>query len=107
MTKAELSALLHKTKIPVNEGITSDKNMNTFPRIVYWDYIWEDIVASGQEYDTKATYQVSFYSKVPRDKKLLELRNHLREAGMYPVIYHEYGEEDKVFHSYFALEVME
>ena len=66
-----------------------------------------DIVASGQEYDTKATYQVSFYSKVPRDKKLLELRNHLREAGMYPVIYHEYVEEDKVFHSYFALEVME
>ena len=40
-------------------------------------------------------------------EKLLELRNHLREAGMYPVIYHEYVEEDKVFHSYFALEVME
>lgn len=107
MTKAELSALLHKPGIPVNEGITSDKNINTFPRIVYWDYIWEDVLASGEECDTKATYQVSFYSKRPKDEKLLELRERLRAAGMHPVIYHEYVEEDKVFHSYFALEVIE
>jgi len=107
MTKQELSALLHKPGIPANEGITSNKNLNVFTRIVYWDYIWEDVLASGEEYDTKATYQVSFYSRVPADKKLLELRGYLREAGLHPVIYHEYVEEDKVFHSYFALEVIE
>lgn len=107
MTKQELSELLHKPGIPVNEGITSDNNLNVFPRIIYWAYIWEDIVASGTEYDTKATYQVSFYSKTPNDRKLLELREHIRKAGLHPIIYHEYVEEDKVFHSYFALEVIE
>ena len=34
MTKQELSELLHELGIPVNEGSTSDKNTNEYPRIV-------------------------------------------------------------------------
>lgn len=107
MSKEELSILLHSLEIPVNEGVTSDKNEGLYPRIVYWDYIWEDVVASGNEYEIKTTYQISFYSMSPKHKKLMELRDKLRSKDLHPTIYHEYVEQDKVFHSYFALEVIE
>lgn len=107
MKKCELSELLHSLNIPVNEGVASDKNANVYPRIVYWDYIWEDVCASGDEYEVKATYQISFYSLRSKHEKLVELRKRLREMEMHPVIYHEFVEEDRVFHSYFALEVIE
>ena len=35
MTKQELSELLHSLGIPANEGISSDENINKYPRIVY------------------------------------------------------------------------
>jgi len=107
MTKTELSELLHSVGIPVNEGITSDKNINVYPRIVYWAYIWEDYMASGDEYEVKSTYQISFYSKEPAPDKLKELRQAMRDVGEHPIIYHEYIDTDKIWHSYFALEVME
>lgn len=107
MTKIELSEMLHSVKIPINEGITCEENINDYPRILYWQYIWEDIVASGEEYHVKATYQISFYSRVPSHEKLIELRETMRKEGLHPVIYHEYVEKDKVWHSYFALEVIE
>lgn len=105
MTKKELSDLLHSLQIPVNEGIASQENTNKYPRVVYWDYIWEDILASGEEYENVETYQISFYSRTPRNEKLMELREKLRKVGLHPTIYHEYVQEDKVFHSYFSVEV--
>lgn len=107
MTKNELSEMLRGLGIAVNEGVTSEKNTNIYPRIVYWDYIWSDKLASGGEYEDVFTYQVSFYSMTPRNEKLVELREVMRKKGMHPTIYHEYVEEDRVFHSYFALEVLE
>ncbi|HIU74394.1 MAG TPA: hypothetical protein IAC62_00760 [Candidatus Pelethocola excrementipullorum] len=107
MTKEELSNLLHSLDIPVNEGVASNENENKYPRTVYWDYIWEDVLASGEEYENRVTYQVSFYSKTPKHEKLIELRERLRDIGKHPTIYHEYVEKDKVFHSYFSLEVAE
>lgn len=106
MTKNEMVEILKASCDTVNEGITSTKNMNTYPRIVYWDYVWEDEMASGEEYEELETYQVSFYSRTPRHENLLRLRQLLREAGCHPTIYHEYVEEDKVWHSYFSLEVV-
>ena len=107
MTKSELSELLHSTGVVVNEGIASQENINVYPRIVYWDYIWEDRLASGEVYEDWITYQVSFYSKTPKHPKLIELRNKLRDWNVHPIIYHEFVEEDKVWHSYFAVEVTE
>ena len=106
MRKSEFVNILKESCPTVNEGITSNKNENCYPRIVYWDYIWEDIMASGNEYEVQETYQVSFYSLTPKHKNLLLLRDKLREAGIHPVIYHEYVEKDKVWHSYFKVEVI-
>ena len=111
MTKRELSELLHGLGIPVNEGITSQENQNKFPMVIYWPYIEQDIEASGKEYQSEATYQISFYARTPQHEKYRELRQKLRDRGLRPVFYHEYVEKDPVFmktwHTYFALEVIE
>lgn len=110
MKKSELVELLNKLSIPVNEGESSTKNANVYPRIVFWDYIWEDRLASGENYDEVETYQISFFSQTPRHPKLLELRNELRKLGYHPTILHEYveekGKDRKYYHSYFSLEVI-
>jgi hypothetical protein len=106
MTKEELSKILHEACETVSEGVTPEKDVNTYPRIVYWDYVWDDTVASGKDYQEIDTYQVSFYARTPRHPDLIRLRQLLREVGVYLTIYHEYNEEDKVWHSYFAVEVV-
>lgn len=106
MNKNELIGLLSKLDIPLNEGISSEKNAGRYPRIVFWDYAWEDVVSSGETYETIETYQISFYAKKPRHEKLLELRDLLRNHGVRPLIQHEYVEDKKIFHSFFSLEVI-
>ena len=109
MKKSELSELLHSLEIPVNEGITSKENLNKYPRIIYWMYIEQDKMASGEGYTNLQTYQVSFFSKIPGHEKMKEFRGVLREKGLHPVFYHEYVENDPIFsntwHTYFSLEV--
>ena len=111
MTKKELSELLHSLEVPVNEGITSDKNTNSYPRILYWPYVEQDEMASGEEYQNIVTYQISFYARTPQHEKYKQLRQKLREISLHPTFYHEYVENDPVFaktwHTYFALDVIE
>jgi len=107
MTKAELEILFDSLGIKINEGIQNDTSLNIYPRIVYWEFIWEPMSASGKEYNTKVTYQVSFYSIIPRDPKLLMLKQKLNEKRLNPLIEHEYISEDKHFHSFLAIEVLE
>ena len=47
MTQKELSEILHDSGCPVNEGVSSLKNEKVFPRIDYWEIMWEDTMASG------------------------------------------------------------
>lgn len=107
MTKEELSQLLHNACDTVNEGIASKKNENVYPRILYWSYIWEDSMASGDAYQELHTYQVSMFATEPPgiNQCLLKLRDLLRHEGLHPAIYHEYNEEDHVWHSYMSVEV--
>lgn len=107
MNKTEYIALLTSLAVPFNEGIQNDTNKNADPRIIFWDYVWNPIVASNKKYNTTVTYQTSFYSKTPRHEKLLELISKLAAKQIYVVVYHEYNQEDKIHHSYFALEVLE
>ena len=50
MTQKELSEILHDIGCPVNEGVSSLKNEKVFPRIDYWEIMWEDAMASGDDY---------------------------------------------------------
>lgn len=107
MNKQELLELLNELKIPINEGIQNDNNVNVYPRIVFWEYGWEPITASNEEYNTKVIYQVSFFSKNPRNEKLLELKRSLNNKKIFPYIEHEYIQKEKYFHSFFPVEVIE
>lgn len=106
MTKQELSEMLHATGCPVNEGISDLDNGKKFPRIDYWEIAWDDVMASGDNYEDKITWQVSFYSRTPRNEKLIMLRDMMRKKGLHPTILHEFITDDKIWHSYFSLETM-
>ena len=89
MDKEELIEIFENLKIPFNEGIQNDKDTDANTRIVFWEYGWDPITGSGTEYDTKVIYQVSFFSKIPRNPKLIELRKKLKEKKVNPYIEHE------------------
>lgn len=107
LTKSELSEMLHACCNVVNEGENALLTQNHYPGIVYWEYVWTPISASGTDYGTSVTYQVSILSKEPRSKVLLKLRAMLTKRGIMPTWYHEYDQEKKIFHSYCSLDVLE
>lgn len=107
MTKPELIKLLKELKIPVNEGTPSDENIEAPEVLYFWDYLWEDLTASGKEYNTNVTYQISFLAEKPRSSKLLELKHKLNDLGLFPTMQHEYNPETRRWHSFFPLEVLE
>ncbi len=107
MTKEDLVKLIKELKVPLSESTPRDEEMEEEIRIHYWDYIWEDLMASGEKYNMKVTYQVSVISNKPRHSKLLELKRKLNSKGLHPVIQHEYFPEKRRVHSFFSIEVLE
>lgn len=107
MTKTELVDILKKPKVPTSENTPQDDDMEAEIRICYWDYIWEDLTASGSNYNTKVTYQVSVIADKPRHPKLLELKKEFNKVGIFPTIQNEYLTEKRRIHSFFSVEVLE
>ena len=109
MTKDELSELLHECCDNVYDTETANDDQNTCPRIVYWSYLWEYVMGSGQAMEDLRTYQISIWGKTPPEQNpvLSRVRQRLAEEGLYPQIKHEYVRDDKAFHSYFAVEAFE
>lgn len=110
MTKLELSRLLHSLQIPVGEGEHFMDSADQMPKVAYWEYLWNDNMASGDDYEVVVTYQISFMSARPRDPKLLALKRELNDIGIHPDIYHEYVKSNKTpgyHHSYFSVDVEE
>ena len=110
MTKLELSRILHSLQIPVGEGEHFMESSERMPKVAYWEYLWNDNMASGDDYEVVVTYQISFMSTRPRDQKLLALKSALNDAGIHPDIYHEYVKGDKspgFYHSYCSVDVEE
>lgn len=89
MTKTELVELINSTNITARENELYLEDLKTFPKIAYWEYIIEDVMASGDDYETVVTYQVSFASRTARPAELLTLKRAFNAAGYHPVIYHE------------------
>lgn len=107
MTKEELIDLLKKLQVPLSEATPKDDDIEEEIRIHFWDYIWEDITASGSNYNTNVTYQISVIADRPRHPKLIELKKRLNEKGFFPIIQHEHSIENRRVHSFFSLEVLE
>ncbi len=107
LSKLDFEKLIQSIRIPYAEGIQHMEDNDKNPRIVYFETTWETISASGCEYDTKVTYQVSFFSSKPRDNALLNLRKELSKKDIKPVIYHEYLKPKRTWHSFFTIEVLE
>jgi len=107
MTKQELVDLLKELKVPLSESTPRDEDMEKEIRICYWDYIWEELTASGSNYNTNVTYQISVIADKPRHPKLIELKNKLNRIGLFPTIQHEYLTEQRRIHSFFSLDVLE
>lgn len=109
LTKESLENIIKSLNIPYNEGIQNDLYNNANPRLVFWDFVWEPLTASGTRYNMLVTYQISFFNyKTPRNSSELKtLIDNLSAYGVNPVINHEYVEKDKQWHSYFSIDVLE
>ena len=107
MDKEQFKELLDSLGIAVNEGIQNDQHSKTLPRCVYFEFAWNDIIASGTQNHTEVDYQISFYAKTPRDEKLVELKEKLNQNGFHPQIFHEYIETERMFHSYMSVSIVE
>ena len=89
MTKQELIDLIESVGVTARENELYLEDLKAWPKIAYWEYIIEDVMASGDDYETVVTYQVSFASRAARPAELLELKQAFNNAGYHPVIYHE------------------
>lgn len=110
MTKADLSALLKGVGVPVAEGENAMDTAGSFPRIVYWETRWQDVLGSGEDYESVVTYQISFLSNIPRDPKLLLLKQRLNAVGQHPEFLHEHvasTDSPQYFHSACTIDVIE
>ena len=83
------------------------KENSYLKRICFWEYVWETLTASGTEYNTKVTYQISVISEYPRCKALLNLKKKLEALDLHPQIQHEKDIQNRRWHSFFSIEVLE
>ncbi len=107
ITKEDLVKLLKSFNVPATEGVPEDNDIEAETRICFWEYVWDDIVASCEVYKTKVTYQVSVISEYPRCKELLKLKKKLNELNQFPMIQHEKDIQTRRWHSYFSIDVLE
>lgn len=111
MTKEELSELLHSTGVEmIDEGEGAMESRGNLPRIVYWEIAWTDHNASGDNYETTVTYQVSYLDRKPRGDGLIALKHAFNAAGIHPTFYHEHvvpTDSPQYYHSYCTVEVEE
>lgn len=107
MSKEELIQLLEELDVSLSEGPPKDNDVEADVRINFWDYNWEDLMASGKNYNTIVTYQVSVVANKPRHPKLLELKKKLNNREHHPSIQHEHLIEKRRVHSFFSIDVLE
>lgn len=112
MNKEGLSKLLHSIDgvDDVAEGEQAFDRKGKYPKITYWETVWTDHNASGDDYETTVTYQISYCDRKPRSQGLLNLKKALNSARLHPVFYHEHvvpTDNPPYFHSYCAVDVDE
>ena len=110
MLKDEFVDLLKKLNVLVCEGEQDDvTKSNIFPRVLFFDYLWDFEIASSEIYETILTYQISYFSRNPRDPIFIKLLKKLLEKDcLTSTIKKEYVESSGGFwHYYFEIELKE
>lgn len=107
MSKEELNELLKELEVPLSEGPPKDEDIEDDERINFWDYNWEDLMASGENYNTIVTYQISIVANKSRSATLLKAKKKLNDKGYHPQIQHEHLIEQRRVHSFFSIDVLE
>ena len=109
MTKEELIELLDETNIDVSEGEQDDiQEKNRFPRLIFFDYVWDFHEASSDVYSTTVSYQISFFSRNPRDSIFISLiKKFIDKKVNMTNIQKEFIENGSYWHYYFSIEILE
>lgn len=104
LTKNEFSQMIHEVGVPVGEGEQFLDKDKTLPKIAYWEYVWTDDMASGDDYETVVRYQVSYCSSRGRDAGLKALKRALNQRGLHPQFFHEYvaGTNSPGYHHWYC-----
>lgn len=108
MNKEEFVKLLKEIGVYFVEGEQNDiKKSDVYPRLLMFEIVWDFDIASSDVYDMYTTYQLSFFSKMPRDPKLINLVKMLIENKMLTSqVQHEYvTDKGGYFHSYFSIQL--
>lgn len=109
-TKKDLSEVLHLVGVTVREGENFLDDVSIPQKIAYWEMSWRDFTSSGEGYQTKVTYQISYVTDKGRDAYIKRLKWLLNSKGCYPDIYHEYvhGTNGPGYHHwYLSVDVLE
>lgn len=109
MKKEELIEILDRTGINVSEGEQDDiQEKNIFPRLIFFDFVWDFHESSSKVYSTVVTYQISFFSRNPRDPIFISLIKNLfgKKVNM-SNIQKEFVENGSYWHYYFSIEILE
>lgn len=103
-SKRDLSELLHECCDDVALFETAEESKSK-DRIVYYPYQSEDVDASDLDYERIDTYQIDFYSVAPLPESYKTFRTKARELGIRPTFYHEFNRQDRIYHTYCAVQV--
>lgn len=109
MSKDKFVNLLKSLNIEISEGEQDDvKKSNIFPRLLFFDFLWDFQTASSDIYNTEVTYQISYFSRLPRDEKLISLlKTFLENNIIMSQVKKEYIENGSYWHYYFSVEIQE
>ncbi len=109
MSKDKFINLLKRLNIEISEGEQDDvKKANVFPRLLFFDFLWDFQIASSDIYNTEVTYQISYFSRSPRDEKLISLLRIFLENGIImSQVKKEFIENGSYWHYYFSVEIKE
>lgn len=107
LSKKELVKILEQFNIPINEGISADKILSDgiYPKLVFWAYHHDFVVASNDALKVVDTYQVSIFTDDDNFfKKMLPV---LKNNKLFPTVEQEYLNEYNCWHFYFPIDVVE
>lgn len=107
LSKEKFVEILREFNIPMNEGISADKVLESgmYPKLTFWAYYYDFIVASNEVLKVIDTYQVSIFSD--DDNFFRKMLPVLARNKLFSHIEREYLNEYRCWHFYFSIDVVD